>query len=447
MLRSIIPNLSFWILIFGFGQTDGIAPNDIVPDFPPCIRINGDLSQDIDTNGIIDQKFTFNRRTDKPHIPRYHSTDGKYTFKYNEEFDADFQWFLVEKGANLVTSYLKTPAPYVGAVLSKNPFMLADCTWKIYTDNIWQSVTNPINVQSCEKSKQQGQQKKECGKSNQNPQESNQVPQPVINFIENIQELASTQSSHAQVSVSTISPSTISQPDEPASTVQSQLPVIKSPEPPHIWGQWEEWEHCSGSCGFGTRSRFRKCIGGTDKTHDCFDEARESCEIPCEKPPVIDEIISQAGESIGQNNQSALNCEVFHHELVFTFHNGIVKCLNRPSWYYPAPTFPGGVSIDLTEYWIGARLTDGRWVNDQDEEIIEPIYTEGLTPDGLQVSLLGSEICLYWKNGQTISAPCDETKPVVCCEGLTTSIALNQGNVIIEYIVVQNGGKFRFLTN
>ena len=156
--------------------------------------------------------------------------------KYNEEFDANFQWFLVEKGANLVTSYLKTPAPYVGAVLSKNPFMLADCTWKIYTDNIWQSVTNTINVESCEKSKQQRQQTKECGKSNQNPQESNQVSRPGVSdgFIETIQELDSTQSSHSQISVSTISPPTISQPDVPASTVQSQLPVIKSPEPPHI---------------------------------------------------------------------------------------------------------------------------------------------------------------------------------------------------------------------
>ena len=425
MLRIL--SLSFWLHIFGLGQAN--------VHFPPCIRIKGDIcDQDIDTDGIIDQNFLFNKRNDNPDIPRYVSSDGAYVFKFNKDFDNDFQWFLIPRGANLVNAYLKTPAPYVGEVLSKNPFMIADCAWKIYTDAEWQSVTNSISVENCDTSQQQ--QTKKCQKSNQKPQESNQASRPEVKdgVIETNQELDSTQNSHAQVSVSTISPSTISQPDEPASTVQSQLPVIKSPEPLHTWGQWEEWEHCSGSCGYGTRSRFRKCIGGTDKNHDCFGEARESCEIPCEQTQIIDEITSQAGESIDQNNQSALKCEVFHHALVFTFHNGIVKCSNRPSWYYPTPTFPGGVSIDLTEYWIGARLTDSKWVNDQDEEINEPIYTEGLTPDGLQVSLLGSEICLYWKNGQTISAPCDETKPVVCCEG--SAIALKQGKITIEYNIL-----------
>ena len=194
MLRSIIPNLSFWIHIFEFGIAD--------VNFPPCIRIKGDIHQDIDTNRIIDQNFAFNKRSDKPDIPRYISSDGKYSFKYNEEFDANFQWFLVERGANLNTAYLKTPAPSVGTGLSKNPFMLADCAWKIYTDTIWQSVTYPINVESCEQSKQQGQQTIEC--------EPNQG-------------LESTQSNNVQVSEPSISPSTISHPDAPASTVQMTI--------------------------------------------------------------------------------------------------------------------------------------------------------------------------------------------------------------------------------
>ena len=211
----------------------------------------------------------------------------------------------------------------------------------------------------------------------------------------------------------------------------STLPVISSPEPSPTWGQWEEWEHCSGSCGYGTRSRFRKCIGGTDKTYDCFGEATEtqSCEISCEQTQVIDETTSQAGESSDLSNQAVLNCKVFHYPIVYTFHNGKAKCSSiiqhQSSWHYPTPTYPVEVSIDLTEYWIGARLTDGKWVSDQDEEINKPIYTEGHTADGVPISELGSEICLYWKNGGTFSAPCDETKPVVCCEGST--IALNQG--------------------
>ena len=215
----------------------------------------------------------------------------------------------------------------------------------------------------------------------------------------------------------------------------SPLPVIPSPEPLFTWGQWKEWEHCSGSCGYGTRSRFRKCIGGTV---DCVDEARENCEITCEdeQTQVINETTSQAGESSDDliedsdlSNQADLNCKVFHFQAVYTFHNGKAKCSrinqHQSSWYYPTPTYPVDVSIDLTEYWIGARLTDGNWVSDQGEEINKPIYTDGYTADGVPISKLGSEICLYWKNGGTFSAPCDETKPVVCCEGST--IALNQG--------------------
>ena len=181
--------------MFGFGQADDIVPD---VDFPPCIQIKADLyHQDCDTNSIIDQKFTFNRRNDKPHIPRYKSSDGTYMFKYNDEFDTNFQWFLVGKGALLETSYLKTPAPYVGAVLSKNPLIIADETWEIYTNAKWQSVTNPIKVKICEESKPQVQPTNAPDGSI----ELNQGPE-------------STQSNHAQVSKSTVAPSTILQPGD-----------------------------------------------------------------------------------------------------------------------------------------------------------------------------------------------------------------------------------------
>ena len=191
MLRSIIQNLSFWIHIFEFGIAD--------VNFPPCIRIKGDIHhQDIDTNRIIDQKFSFNRRNDKPEIPRYLSSDGKYVFKFNDFVEDDFQWFLIEKAATLITAYLKTPAPYVGAVLGRNPLIIPGDKWKIYTNFHWQAVINPINVISCEQLQQQGQQTEESDQASEK----------------------STQSNSAQTSSPTTSPSTIPQSDSPASTVK-----------------------------------------------------------------------------------------------------------------------------------------------------------------------------------------------------------------------------------
>ena len=226
MLRSIILNLSFWIYIFGFGLADEIVSIDNVSDvnFPPCIRIKGDISgQDIDTHGIIEQKFVFNRRNDNPDIPRYVSSDGEYVFKFNKEYDNDFQWFLIPRAANLVNAYLKTPAPYVGEVLSKNPFMIADGAWKIYTDHIWQSVTNSMKVENCEPSQQQDSGTEESKNSNQT-QVSNQVTQPVLQpslqpIIQGSNENPEGVIDSNQGSESTISPPTISQPNSHASTV------------------------------------------------------------------------------------------------------------------------------------------------------------------------------------------------------------------------------------
>ena len=218
-------------------------------------------------------------------------------------------------------------------------------------------------------------------------------------------------------------------------SISGQLPVIPSPETTPTWGQWEEWGYCSGSCGYETRSRFRKCLDGTDNSCVGEETFHERCQITCEETQVINEITSQTGESLDLSNQAALNCKVFHHETVFTFHNGIAKCSNiGPNWKYPPSSFYDDVSIE--EFWIGARLNDNKWVNDQNEEIPEPIYDLAgskillamsdsfMTADGAPVPL-DPEICLYRKNGNTLSGLCIEAKPVVCCEGLT--IALNQG--------------------
>ena len=219
----------------------------------------------------------------------------------------------------------------------------------------------------------------------------------------------------------------------------SQLPVIQSPDASPTWGQWEEWEHCSGSCGFGTRSRFRKCIGGTDNFYYCIDEATETCEITCENEQiqVIDDNTSKEfPETI---NQTALNCIDFSIEVVFTFHNGKAKCSDiGPGWKYPPSTFYDDMIVDVNieEFWIGARLNDNEWVDDHNEEIDEPVYdldgskillemTDNVIgPDGLP-DPDRPDICLYWKSGNVFSGLCSETKPVVCCE--IPSIAMNQG--------------------
>ena len=236
MLRSIISNLSIWIQIFGLGQAKY--------NFVPCIRIISNIVQDPFINRKINQPFNFAERDDKPHIPRYISKDGDWEFIFNG--GNQYQWFLIPAGSTPWSAYLKTTAPNEGpdsGPMWRDPLMIVDDAWRIYTNEKWQSVTNPIEVKTCENLQQQTEQ------SNQNPntqvpdqtsQGSNQVtqstnqvaqvsnpsPSPSQESLEHSHVDESSQSSSAQASSSTISPLTTSQPDSPASTVKITMESI-----------------------------------------------------------------------------------------------------------------------------------------------------------------------------------------------------------------------------
>ena len=51
-----------------------------------------------------------------------------------------------------------------------------------------------------------------------------------------------------------------------------------------IWDNWSDWDHCSVSCGGGTQSRQRECIGPFHGGKTCAGDLSEtqSCsENPC----------------------------------------------------------------------------------------------------------------------------------------------------------------------
>ena len=201
-----------------------------------------------------------------------------------------------------------------------------------------------------------------------------------------------------------------------------------SPEPSPAWGPWG---YCSGSCGNGTRSRSRKCIGGT--ANSCGGEAIDykSCQITCAvtDTQVTEQTTTQSIESLDGSKQAVLNCIVFDHARDFTFSNGIsFGCETLGSgWYFPPSTFNGNVSSEIAEFWVGARLKDGIWTNDQNEEINEPVYDRDETtilPRMLPISIQAltfPDICLHWKDGYIRSSNCNTPKPVVCCQASPTA--------------------------
>ena len=167
MLRSLVSKLFPWINIFGIGQAN--------ISFPPCIKIKGNISdQDVDTNRIIQQPFAFHERNDKPNIPRYISEVFEYEFIYSDGKQS--KWFLIPQGTTVNQAYLKALAPITpDGVVMKNPLLVEENGWKIYTDAKWQEVISTIKIledNGCKLSQQQSNQVPE--NSNQNEQVSNQ---------------------------------------------------------------------------------------------------------------------------------------------------------------------------------------------------------------------------------------------------------------------------------
>ena len=193
-----------------------------------------------------------------------------------------------------------------------------------------------------------------------------------------------------------------------------------SPEPSPAWGQWDS---CSGSCENGTRSRSRKCIGGTDNSCDGKAIDYMSCQMTCAvtDAQVTEQTTTQSMEALDGSKQAVLNCTVFDHAMDFTFSNGISHGCETLGlgWHFPPSTFNGDVGSEIEEFWIGASFKDGIWTNDQNEEIDEPVYERNLI-ESFQVPTI-PDICLYWKDGYIRSSKCNTPKPVVCCQASPTA--------------------------
>ena len=116
----------------------------------------------------------------------------------------------------------------------------------------------------------------------------------------------------------------------------------------------------------------------------------ELTEIECPTNPIISFPFSESSTSsldLGTSEpspawefshgskQAVLNCEVFDNHRVFTFQNGIWNGCDKleQGWHFPPLTFNDSVSDEITEFWIGGRLKDGQWINDQDEDIDKPV--------------------------------------------------------------------------
>ena len=214
----------------------------------------------------------------------------------------------------------------------------------------------------------------------------------------------------------------------------SYLEILPPMRP--TWGEWSEWSECSKSCGEGTRSQSRKCIAkgpwnflGIPRDCDGGDTKHQSCFITCVKEKST---VSPAIE-IGTKatDQTTLSCELVHYAVSYTFHNGVAKCPQFGSgWRYPPSKFQRYGTFN--NFWIAARQTGGKWVDEFNQDIAEPDFVPArrkrkmdLLPVGDTVS---SDICLYWQSGYILAGPCDATRIVICCEpSATASIEIAQG--------------------
>ena len=170
MLRTLVAKI-LWILIFGLGQA-----ND---SFPPCIRINADLyEQDMVIDGYIKQSFIIFEQDAQS--PKYISNDGKHVLRYNNE--NTFKWRLIPKGSPN-NKYLKAPAPINAEGISiKDPLLIEDDKWQVYTDSDWHEVTNPVKViedNDCPQSSEQN--PDQSNQESDSPEQVSNEQQPVSN--------------------------------------------------------------------------------------------------------------------------------------------------------------------------------------------------------------------------------------------------------------------------
>ena len=145
MLQSRISILCSWTSILELIQPSTGQEHTV----PSCIRIIGDVNGDSTINKWIDQDFMYDIEDMDPSLwSKYISKDGEHLFGFQQE-----QWFLMAINSVYV-KFLQSPAPILNDPSNMlNPLVIVSHGWKRWVRNDeWESVTNPINVKSCEQS-------------------------------------------------------------------------------------------------------------------------------------------------------------------------------------------------------------------------------------------------------------------------------------------------------